>query len=441
MKKIIILLFCLLLVGCSSEVEFNSSKLLERSEILTEEMRVGNFQSTIDNLADSIKPLLSLEALEEGWHTTIVDIGEYQGLHSVDGKLDNDSYIVSVVLKYETTGIEVFFSYNQDEEIIGIFLTYKAIESELVNNQDYYEIEVILGDKYPIKGILTLPKTDTLTPVVLLVSGSGVQDRNSTIYQNTPFKDIAYGLAENGIATLRYDERLYTYPELVDELGVDLNLETEMLEDISYALQYLENQEKVDSKNIYVLGHSLGGGLTPYIASSNENVAGIISMAGSLKPLYELSYDQNKAIEKEILNGDYDEKTRETIKLQMLQVEKDILTLRGDISNIENDTILMGLPAGYQKSTKKYAGENYVNGINLPILVLQGKADFQVSPTVDYQLWKSTLSNRDNVDFKLYENLNHLMMQSTGKQDITEYQTKGVVDQQVINDITNFIFK
>ena len=75
------------------------------------------------------------------------------------------------------------------------------------------------------------------------------------------------------------------------------------------------------------------------------------------------------------------------------------------------------------------------------MLFLQGSADFQVFPDKDFTAWKEILSGKENCDFILYENLNHLFMTSNGKLDATEYSVAGTVDPQVIRDITEFIKK
>lgn len=75
----------------------------------------------------------------------------------------------------------------------------------------------------------------------------------------------------------------------------------------------------------------------------------------------------------------------------------------------------------------------------MPMLILQGEADFQIYADVDYPLWQEKLADRDNVVFHLYPGLNHLMMPTQNKRDVSEYQVKSNVDQQVIDDIAAFV--
>lgn len=444
MKKIILILSTILLVigvtACAAKsVEFDEDKLMALARTQVTDMIGGNFRSTTDNFNSKIAKQLDENGLKAAWDSTVAEIGEHIGEYSISSEVSGKHFVVKVIEEYEYNGLIVTIVYDDENMISGINLNYESIEKEPLTTDEFEEIAITIGDEFPLDGILTLPKGVEKPPVVLLVHGSGASDKNETIYVNVPFEDVAHALAKQGIATLRYDKRFFTYPNLATELGADLTLEDEVLEDVKFSLELLENDTRVDNLNIYVLGHSLGSGLTPYIAASNDNIKGIISMAGSLKPLYELSYAQSKALEEEILNGDYNYVTTKSIEKQMKQVEKDIIILRGDLTDIPNDQILLGIPAGYQKSAKEFAGENYIKDIDIPILILQGDADFQVSADTDFNLWKETLVGRDNVTFKLYENLNHLMMKTNGKNDVSEYQIKGTVSEDVINDIADFI--
>lgn len=309
--------------------------------------------------------------------------------------------------------------------------------SPLVDNEVFQETWRSIGEEYPLEGILARSKETENPPVVLLVHGSGVADKNETIYLNTPFLDLAHGLAEYNIATYRYDKRFFTYPQLAQEWGNQVTYDVEILEDVAYAIEMLTLEENLG--DIYVLGHSLGGMLTPAIASLHPQVKGIISMAGSPQPLYEISYQQNKAIESYYQANPMDTSAMKQFETQMAQVEEEILTLRGDFSHLPDDTFLLGLPVAYQRSAKQYAGVEYLEEMTVPMLILQGEADFQVLSSVDYALYQSLLSQRENVTFCLYPNLNHMMMESSGEIGVQDYYKEQAVSPLVVEDIAKFI--
>lgn len=428
-----------LFIGCGKEeVTFNEEKLKVIAKAQVADMINGNFSSTVQSFDAKIAKQLSENDMTNAWDTTVASLGNYGGHISLEGSLKKEIFTVVIIEEYENNGLKVTISYDQEYKIAGIFLNYAPITKDLEVNESFEEIPVTIGEELPLDGILTLPTSVEKPPVVLMIHGSGALDRNSTFYGNTPFQDIAHTLGEAGIASLRYDKRFFTYPEQASLLGVDVTLEDEVLQDVQLALDFLMEDARVNSDAIFVLGHSLGGGLTPFIAVNNKEVKGIISMAGSLRPLYELSYDQNKKIEENILKGD-DEEMIDILKMQMQQVEEDMLILQGELDDMENDTILMGLPAGYQKSNQKFAGENYIQNVEVPILVLQGADDMQVFADKDFHLWEEALLDKENAYLKLYEGLNHFMMPSYGNQDMSEYTIKGVVDEKVLEDIIYFI--
>ena len=142
---------------------------------------------------------------------------------------------------------------------------------------------------------------------------------------------------------------------------------------------------------------------------------------------------------KQIENGDFEQEMVDKFNQGLKQVEIDIEILRNDISELENSQLLLGIPVGYWKSLSENEGMDFINDVKVPVLVLQGSEDFQVFADVDYKLWEEVAVDNDNISLKLYDGLNHLMMQTNGKQDISDYQIKGEVSQLVIDDIVSFI--
>ncbi len=262
------------------------------------------------------------------------------------------------------------------------------------------------GDGHPLSGMLTLPDGVENPPVVLLVHGSGQSDMNETIGAagNAPFEDLAHGLAAQGIASLRYNKRYYQYPELANEY---ITIGEEVLSDVNAALALLKGREEVDSGRIYVLGHSLGGMLAPYIVQQNPWTAGLISLAGSPRGLWEIVYDQNlSALGMAELGG---QETQEL--MQMVGGEA-----------LDEETLsqaLFGVSGRYWASLAAIDTASIAKEVDVPMLILQGSADFQVYPDKDYAAWQALLEGKENATFKLFEGLNHLFMPSSGVLDGT----------------------
>ncbi len=435
--------------------EERQASLEQKAEELVSLMRAGDFDAAASQFNEQMAAVLSAEALKESWDSTVLPLGAYIRTLSVDSVLDGENCLVSVIDEYEGNGILVQISFDDAAAVQGMWLTYQDISAVTGDTpsvpEGVIEEEItVTGDPaYPLSGTLTLPQGTDKPPVVILVQGSGASDRNETITGNTPFRDIAWGLAEQGIASIRYDKRYYTYPEAASDPAA-VTIEDEVLEDVDAAIALAEADSRLDADRIYVLGHSLGGMLTPAIAADHPELAGIISMAGSLRRLWEISYDQNMAAA-EAARPSLSEEEQFLLNLQLAQVEADTAALNdlsasGQLADLDTlpeditpETLLLGLPVTYWSSLERYAGMNFIDEITMPILILQGDADFQVYADVDYPLWQEALDGRSNVVFRLYEGLNHLMMPTQGRQDTSEYAVKSQVDGQVIADIAAFI--
>lgn len=135
----------------------------------------------------------------------------------------------------------------------------------------------------PLRGTLTLPAGNGRFPAVILVSGSGANDQDETIGSNKPFEEIALGLAARGIASVRYDKRTRDYPSSINPRTFTPT--QEFLPDALTAIRLLKRLRAVNSRRIFVLGHSLGGTYAPLVAQRAPEVAGVILLAGGAETL------------------------------------------------------------------------------------------------------------------------------------------------------------
>ena len=438
------ILAVLLLAVCAAcgakEAPPDEAALRQDAEAVAEALLAGEYSQVTARFDQQMTKLVSREALESGWGQVAGSLGAYQGRHSLEGAAEDGHYVVVVTERFRLGGVRLRVVYDGAGRIAGLLCAPVQLE-EATMREGCVEVAVTVEGLAgcPLSGSLTLPAAGEKPPVVILLQGSGSSDKNEGVYGNKPFFDIAQGLAENGVATLRYDKRYYAYPEAAAPLGADLSLRDEVLDDLDAAIRLLRADQRVDGSSVYVLGHSLSGMLTPVIATEHPELGGVISMAGSLRPLWEISYDQSQEALAAIDRSALSEADQKTLEAQARQVEADIAVLRGDFSALSNETTLMGIPVGYWKSLKELCGMNYIGEVTMPMLILQGGADFQISPEKDYPLWQETLADRDHVTFRLYPELNHLMMPTQGKRDVSEYAVPGTVDARVIGDIAAFV--
>ena len=446
MKKGIIISIVLMVLfafysGC---IEDNKSKTTEKtnSEIALEfitEIQHENLDVAYTYFSQLMKSQFSLNQFQTTWDTITSLYGNFESIkdtsESVEDGYDivfvnctfsNGYYIIFKIVFYDSKEIEGFWT-----ERIDTIISYT--KPDYVNTSSFSEYEITIGtDPWELPGTISIPNGDGLFPCIILVHGSGPNDRDETIGPNKPFKDIAWGLASNGIAVLRYDKRTKIYS---NEIASDLNftVKEEVINDALAAFDFLRNYEKIDSKNISVLGHSLGAMMAPKIASIQQNISKIIMLAPPARPLEDLIYNQTIYLAE--VDGIIDENESIAIKEIEDAIEK-IKTL-----NFSEDEQVLNAYKAYWEYLKNYDQVEVAKALDLPIFILQGKRDYQVTYEDDFFIWNSSISNKSNVLLKAYTNLNHLFMPSNETSIYTEYFEEDHVVVEVINDIIDFIIQ
>ena len=285
-----------------------------------------------------------------------------------------------------------------------------------------------------LPGTLTVPKGEGPFPVVILLQGSGPNDRDESIGSLKPFRDIAEGLAEQGVAAYRFDKRSYVYgTELADK--TDITLEDEYLEDAVNAVQLMAEQERIDPDRIFVLGHSLGGNAIPAVARELEQApgkaCGFIMMGASPRPLDVLMREQI-----DFLYSLMPEVTAEQ------QEEKDALFAELDklqhLDSLAEDDPVAGVYPAYWKWLAEYDIVEAAEEITEPVLLLQGEEDYQVT-MVDFEIWKEAVGDRDNWRLISYPGLTHIFVPGEKSEGSAVYSRDGNVQEDVILDIAQFV--
>lgn len=298
------------------------------------------------------------------------------------------------------------------------------------------DVTVGAGD-WAVKGKLTLPKQNAdgkLFPVVVLVSGSGPNDMDETLYRNKPFRDIAQGLASQGVASLRYNKITKENPKLLEPYATTLTANEEYLPNVHDALALLETDTRIDKARVFVLGHSLGGTVIPRINKAEPLPAGYIFMAGSNAFLADellRQYHYLFGLDGKI---DSDEKTA----IQQVEMELAKLHAMLDGTDKATSTPILGAPVSYwidlyAKDPLKAAAD-----IRKPVLVLQGDRDYNVLPE-SAEKWQTALTGSKDVTVKHYPALNHLMLSGKGPDDPLNLMTPQTVDAGLISDLAAWV--
>ncbi|MFD6395045.1 alpha/beta hydrolase family protein, partial [Nocardia sp. NPDC060259] len=195
------------------------------------------------------------------------------------------------------------------------------------------EYDLLLGaEPVAVPGTISMRPADGPRPGVVLLPGAGPTDRDGTLGDNKPLRDIAWGLADQGVAVLRFDKITYARPEQIDE---QFTAADEYVPHGVAAVDALRAHPGVDPERVLVLGHSLGGRLAPRVAAAEPSVAGLILLAGSAQPLHWTAVRQIRYLTE--LGGGASLPTVETITRQAELV---------DSTDLSPTTPRDGLPLG-----------------------------------------------------------------------------------------------
>ena len=421
--------------AASKDASAEAASLEEKSKELAMKVVSGEFSSVVAEFNDELKDTLSEENFRVGWEQMTVSAGQFQDYYKTEAEESDKIY--HCILQCEDSGIRLSFRYDEEGKVKSVWTDLFAIPPELTENETLKEQEIQIpftsnGTEYQLDGVLTLPAGVEKPPVVILIQGSGQSDYNEAIKGNRPFQDLAFGLAEKGIASIRYNKRYYQFP---GQAPGALTISDEVLDDAATAIQMAAGLDPVDGSRIYLIGHSLGGMLAPQIAQDNPQLAGLISLAGSPRSLADIVYDQNVDALDQM--ADINELQKQASLAQLKQMVEQAKS----VSDLADQTDLIGLPACYWASLNKIDTVSIVKELKIPMLFLQGTADFQVKLDTDFAAWKEALDGHENAQFQTYEDLNHLFMKTNGKTDVSEYNVPGHVEQAVIDDIAAFILE
>ncbi len=300
--------------------------------------------------------------------------------------------------------------------------------------QEFSEKEVTFqSGKYTLYGTLTLPSsTNRPIPGVVLLHGSGPNDRDETIGGNKPFRDLAQGLAVRGIAVLRYDKRTFTYrADFTRREIINLTLKEEVLDDALSAIGFLREQPGINSRSVFLVGHSLGAWCAPFIAAQDNQLAGIIMLAPHATD-FDHAFIRQTRYRAQVMGA-----SSEQIDQLISEVRNGFSRLRE--KTFPSDHFLLGASGKYWYDYLSRKPLEVAAGLPQPILVLQGEKDYQATMD-DFAAWKETLSDsgKTNVQFQSFPQLNHLFMRVDGPSTGQEYAIPGTVAPQVIESIAQF---
>lgn len=430
------LLLSLLLV--SPPAEQPTTDYPSQAKRLVEQLVAGEHQAMVDVFDETMQKALPAEKVAQVWKGTTGPFGVWQRIEQTRVEKKGKYEIVFVTSKFTEGKLDAKFVFSPNGKVAGWFLlpasAYQAPTYIDVKQFDEVPCEVGKGTfLLTLPATLSLPKGAGPFPALVLVHGSGPNDRDESIGPNKPFRDLAHGLASRGIAVLRYEKRTKQYP-LAMAMVPKLTVKEESIDDAAAAFDLLAKHPRIVTHRIYLLGHSLGGMLLPRIAEQREKIAGFVSLAGASRPLEEHVLEQTRYILGLDGLSDADRHQIKELEQQVALVKSDQLTLQTPAKDLP----LGSAPASYWLDLRDYRPAESAKRIKQPILILQGERDYQITME-DFAVWKAALSGQNNAKFRSYPKLNHLFIVGKGKSRPIEYLRAGNVAEEVVVDIATWM--
>lgn len=371
--------------------------LSEKSRKYAGQIAAGLYAPVIEDFSAALADALTEEKLKMSWESAGEGVTGYQGIEDTE-EFDSDGYeVVQVTLRYrENKGRMIRFVYEPDETIAGLWFypvelpdSNESGEKSPQNSPDttekaaldFVQKDIAVGrEPYSLAGKLTLPSGVDKAPVVILLQSGMDMDMDGTVGEagNKPLEDLAKGLAERGVASLRYNRRWCEYP---DSLSGQAGIQETLLEDAWYAIDQMYNAREIDSSRIYVAAMGKAADYLPALVEKKaRRLSGAVLMGARPVKATEQFYGE-------------------------------------DARTVDCDA-------------RYFIDENST----LPLLILQGEKDFE-TPVSHYEAWQKLLKGRSHTVYRSYQNLNHYFMPSAQNGDASDYDTSGHMARPPIEDI------
>lgn len=444
MRRLACLLLCLLLMAGAACAE--EALLLRKAEQLFVLLQKGDEEGAL-NMMDSTMQGLMKGSVASFWPTLSASGGEFLGtgihaMSSVDGYR-----IIELELRFERQQLIQRTVFDAQGLVAGLFFKPGKLAVEPAP-EGVLEKELVVnaGTGFPVDGLYCRPEGG-VRAAVLLLQGSGPSDRDESVIDNKPFRDIAHGLATLGIASLRFDKRTFAYAGKFASSPdrMSFTVDQEYTEDALAAMALLHAKPELQGKPVYLLGHSLAATLLAHIDAGGAQAAGYILLAGTPRFLLQALVDQNKVLVQELQDaGNQIVAALKSVAVASLQRQIKRLPSLSEEEAKKPENMIAGMPAWYLKHLMDIDALKGYLAADKPTLVLWGEKDRQVTEK-DFLLWQEGLSGLQDVHFIRYPGLNHLLGRYEGEpvpfsQLLTvEYAQRTPVDAQLIRDMAEWM--
>jgi dienelactone hydrolase len=403
------------------------SKIEERAKALVTALDKEDFAAASKHFAEAVAQALPGDKLADIWKGIVKQVGplKKQGKATAEKVQGHDVIWVECVFEKATLYTRVVF--DGEGRVTGLSFRPTGPAGEYkppsyVKRGAFRDSAAQVGEgEWVLPATLTVPVGDGPFPAVVLVHGSGPNDRDETIGGHRPFRDLAEGLASQGVAVLRYEKRTRQHGVKFVKIK-DYTIKEETLDDALAAAALLRKTKDIDPGRVFVVGHSLGAMAAPRLGELDGQLAGLILMAGPSRPMADVIMEQLDYVE--------------SLDRPAAGPAKAVLDkLRSDAEKMKDPK---GEPGAYWLSVRDLRQVETAQKVKQPLLILQGGRDYQSTMT-DFEGWKKALSGRKGATLKSYPNLNHAFAEGEGKAKPAEYLKEGHVAKDVVDDIATWV--
>ena len=426
---------------------------------------LGKWNGSLKVQGVELPLIFTISKLENGYSSTMDSPSQgAKNIPTTKTSFENSKLIIEIAnAKIEYVGelkneiISGIFKQNGQE--FPMELSRKQYEKKVINHPQepkapfsYYSEDVTFEnnkEKVTLAGTLTLPKKEGNYPVVILISGSGAQNRDEQVLGQKPFLVVSDYLTKNGIAVLRYDDRGTAKSKGNFASSTSANFAT----DVESAIEYLKTRKEINKNKIGLVGHSEGGMIAPMVASKSKDVNFIVLLAAPGMRGDKLLLLQKEKIERamatsepEILKGQkiyggaYDlilKSKKEDLKLK----EYFKSNIGKETSERDIDIMVNQLSSDWVQYYLKYDPAIALEKTKCPVLAVNGEKDLQVPSKENLEVIKKSLLKGGNKKVTIIEfpKLNHLF-QTTETGNPSEYETnEETFNEKALQQITSWI--
>jgi len=439
---------------------------------------IGSWHGSLKVQGIELRLVFNITKTADGYQSTMdsPDQGA-KGIPVSSTAFEGDKLTISMPnmgIEYKATLVkstELEGTFKQGGQSFPMNMSKKEAEEAIINKSQepvppfsYYSEEVTFTntiDNVTLSGTLTLPKKKGNFPVVVLISGSGPQNRDSELLGHKPFLVISDYLTKNGIGVLRFDDRgtAKSTGDFSSATSFDFS------KDVEAAVNYLLTRKEVNKEQIGLIGHSEGGLIAPMVAARNKSISYLVLLAAPGQNGEELLLTQQELIGKASGISDEELVKSKAINQKIFELIKqasDHEKLKSYIQLILEEglknTAESELPKGMKKSEyislqiaqltspwtiffiKSNPSENLAK-VTCPVLALNGEKDLQVAPTENIEDIQKAIKAGSNSELttKIYPDLNHLFQHATTGSPSEYAAIEETFSEEVMKDVLEWI--